>query len=345
MIELTRDDITSASGGSKDSGKSFVRTIFFKHDNTDTMVDCINSAYMPQYRQVHPTYTAFKVTDISEVQTLSDDTWYIDVTYTNSIETGEPVAPDTAPWKLPPQDVKISTFDKEIAMKRYWSTTENKWKPLCNSAGIPIQATKTVTVGCLSFTMNEKKKGSAPYMNAGYLYNANTETVCGIKIPPLCGKLLPYSATLQTVTDPGTGKIKYEYYSLDITIHFILPTGDEGNESWQFSLLDVGTLVRDEQGNLGAIYKFREAAGKNDIATAHVKYGTIDELMAQRAKWDKSDMANFPYEEITEPMPLRGGKLYLDAINSTDGSIQYDTIDGIDSRPASWNSFDLPKKR
>jgi hypothetical protein len=147
------------------------------------------------------------------------------------------------------------------------------------------------------------------------------------------------------VTDPETGKVKYEYYSLDITIHFILPTGDEGNESWEFSMLDIGTLVRDEQGNLGAIYKFRDAAGKNEIATAPVKYGTIDELMAQRAKWDKSDMANFPYEEITEPMPLRGGKLYIDAINSTDGSIQYDTIDGIDSRPASWNSFDLPSKR
>ena len=350
MIELIRDDITSASGGSKDSGKSFVRTLFLKHEPDDTMVDAINSDYMPKYREVHPTYTAFKVTDISEVQTFSDDTWYINVTYTNSIETGEPVAPDTEPWDLPPQDVNISTFDKEIAMTRYWDNNKMEWRTLLNSAGVRISATKVVTVTQLSFTMNVKKKSSVPQLNAAYLYNAYPETVCGTYIPPYCGKLLPFNATLHSVTDSSTGKIKYEYWSIDVTVQIILPSGDnkaiDGDkefENWSFSYLDIGTLVRDKEGNLGAIYKFRNATKKEELSTAPVIYGSIDELTIQRSKWDKSDIANFPYEEITEPMPLKDGKLYLEAIKSPD--VPYGKITGFDSRPASWSQFDLPKRR
>lgn len=344
MVQFSKDDITSASGGSRDSGKTFVRTLFFTHDQSDTMVDVINSAYMPKWNDCHPVYTAFFVTDIGEVQTLSDTEWYIEVTYSNKIDSSEIVPEETPPWNLPPQNVSISTFDKEIAMTRYWDPKRKRWRDLLNSAGCRIVAGKTVTVGSLSFTMNEKKKSSIPSLNAAYLYNSSTETVCGIKIPAYCGKLLPFSANLHSVTDSSTGKIKYEYYAIDVTIHFILPTGDDGNENWMFSLLDIGTLFRDDDGNLGALYKFREATSKSDLATAPVKYGSIDALTIQRNKWT-DDLASFPYEEITEPIPLNDGKIYLEAIQSTDGSVPYGKIEGFDSRPASWSKFDLPKRR
>lgn len=344
MIELTRDDITSASGGSKDSGKSFVRTLFLRHDPDDTMVDAINSVYMPKWNDCHPVYTAFFVTDIGDVEVFSDDTFKIEVTYSNKVDSSEPVSAETEPWNLPPQDVNISTFDKEIAMTKYWDNDKMKWRTLLNSAGVRISATKVVTVAQLSFTMNVKKKSSVPQLNAAYLYNAYPETVCGIYIPKHCGKLLPFNATLHSVTDSSTGKIKYEYWSVAVTVQIILPTGDEGNENWSFSYLDVGTLVRDKDGNLGAIYKFRDATKKEEVKTAKVIYGSIDELTIQRSKWDKSDIANFPYEEITEPMPLNDGKLYLEAMNAQ-GDVPYGKITGFDSRPASWSKFDLPKRR
>jgi hypothetical protein len=342
-ITLWKDDITSASGGSKDAGKNFVRTLFLRHDRDDTMVDAINSVYMPKWNDCHPVYTAFFVTDIGDVEVFADDVFKIEVTYLNKVDSTEPVSAETKPWDLPPQDVNISTFDKEIAMTKYWDNDKKKWRTLLNSAGVRISATKVVTVAQLSFTMNVKSKSSIPQLNAAYLYNSNAETVCGIKIPAYCGKLLPFNATLHSVTDSSTGKIKYEYWSIGVTVQIILPTGDEGNENWSFSYLDIGTLVRDKGGNLGAIYKFRDAVKKEDLSTAKVIYGSIDELTIQRSKWDKSDIANFPYEEITEPMPLNDGKLYLEAINSPD--VPYGKIIGFDSRPASWSKFDLPKRR
>lgn len=345
MVKFTREDITSASGGSKDSGKKFVRTLFFHHDPDDTMVDCINSSVMPDYNDCHPVYTAFYVTDIGDVQVHSDSEWYVEVTYSNKIEAIDKISKETEPWNLPPQNVSITTFDKEIPMKMYWNLKRKKFEPLLNSAGVPITATKTVTVGTLSFTMNVKKKSSLPVLNYSYTYNAETETVCNIKIPPLCGKLLPFGAKLHTVTDSNTGKTKYEYYSIDVTIQYILPTGDEGNESWAFAMLDVGTLCRDKDGNLGAIYKFRKARNKNELSTAPVVYGSIDELIIQRSTWNNGDMASFPYEEITELMPLNDGKLYMEAILSTDGSVPYGKIEGLDSEPASWSKYNLPKKR
>lgn len=342
MIELTRDDITSASGGSKDSGKSFVRTLFLRHDPDDTMVDCINSAYIPAWNDCHPVYTAFFVTDIGEVQTLSDDEWYIEVTYSNKLDSGSsPVPNETKPWNLPPLDFKIHTFDKQIAMTKYWDQKEKKWKQLLNSAGTPISAKKTVTVGVMSFTMNEKKGNSIPSLNASYIFNSSAETVCGIKIPAFCGKLLPFSAFLHTVNDSSTGKVKYEYYAIDITIHFILPTGDEGNESWEFSMLDIGTLCRDSQGNLGAVYKFFDAKSKEDLKPENVVYGPMESLILFRDAWTGEDK-DYPWEEITEPVPLNKGEVDYEAMR---GEKPYNTIDGFESRPGSWNRFNLPRKR
>ena len=106
-------------------------------------------------------------------------------------------------------------------------------------------------------------------------------------------------------------------------------------------MLDIGTLCRDSKGNLGAIYKFFNATKKEEVIPTHVVYGPMENLIAQRQKWTGEEK-DFPWEEVTEPMPLDNGKVHLSAIR---GDMPYNTIDGFDSRPASWSKFNLPTKR
>ena len=54
---------------------------------------------------------------------------------------------------------------------------------------------------------------------------------------------------------------------------------------------------------------------------------------------------NIPYEEITEPMPLRkDGTLYEEALEDP-ALYPYNTIEIFDCEIGSWNAYNLPKKR
>lgn len=333
MITFWKEDYTRATGGSADAGRSFTRTMFFKHGSDDNIVDLIISNRIPEYNDCHPVYTWFCAEEIGEVEVFDDETWSIDITYTARSGNAEP---ETDPWDLPPQDVTLSSFDQEVAMNEYWNDRTNSWSPFVNSAGTKMLATKIDSLMQLTFTINRK----TAQHNSSAIINNSSETVCGIQISRHCGKLLPFTSEYHKVTNPD-GSIKYEYVSQKVTIHI-----NPSQAGFRFSFLNVGTLSFDGNGNLSAHYKYRLMRQKSDNPlTVPVAYGTIDQLIAQRQIYVRNggDVKDFPYEEFTEPLPLTAnGELDQGAI-AAGANANYSKIEGFHTRPGGWNRYDLPR--
>lgn len=337
-IQLIRDDITRANGGSKSSGRTFVRTLFYEHNDEATKLDLIISNRIPKWGVCHEVYTWFYVTEVGDVLDFSDNEWYVEITYSDKTNgTGAGYSPGTKPWDLPPLEVTISPFDHEVAMDEYWDQNTRSWRPFVNSAGTRLIGTKMANYVQMTFTMNKKKATH----NSATIINSSAETVCGIDIPAFSGKLLPFTSTIHTVTDASTGKVEYQYVSQTVTIHI---SGDPNG--FAFSVLDVGTLSRNTRGELGAHYRYRVMNNGNDSPqTSPSRIGTIEDVVAQRKIYvsNGGKINDFPFEEYTEPLPLANGVLDLNAIAAGQNAV-YNKITGYQSRPQSWGKFNLPRK-
>ena len=122
---------------------------------------------------------------------------------------------------------------------------------------------------------------------------------------------------------------------------------------WKKVFLNVGTRARFENKDgvkhISRIYKYRYLPSYNkatyftDLANAMELYGSLEDLIAARKAFlDSSKEATssmFPYEEITEPMPLNeDGTLDLDALTSK----RYKTVSGYMKKGESWTRYNLP---
>lgn len=296
----------------------------------------------PQYGSRHPDNSLFRLTSANispvgnegrGVQVLWEGTYT-----TNQTEFSET---DSEPWELDAQEVTVTPTTEQVVMTKgyYWNTEQNKWywRPLVNSANCPIIAETTRPITELNFiyAVEAKNRDEAP-VNISGLINSRKETVAGYEIDKWCGLLLPISATYITEYDElNPGEELRRYWELAVTIRI--------NEQTQAkSFLDVGTMALFGDSTVPQPIFQYYTAPDNPIPT----FGSINQAIAYKATWEKNypdKKDQFSWTEVTEPLPLKNGEIYYDALNKTKNV--YNTIDLYESIPVSWNKYNLPKKR
>lgn len=360
VAEEDRETFTDSNGNTM-----LTRVIQFE---ADSLEEIVKSNLVPQWRSRHPRLTNFYLSTGRTVkngnknrgiQALST------LTYVNSSSSVNFIT-DVDPWNLGAQNFHISY----ITMPRplLWGyTREGKAILNLNSAGTPILAESTEYIPVLNFTYCTKaKSNSEPVLNRKPIVNKDSVTVAGIPIAPMWGKLMPLSATLiQEYNSRGT-RVQRSYweYSAQILLRedYVTegqPLSDFTKNGWGLAELDVGTMCR-FKGPDGVlierpqnIYRYTPWKSKEDMEkNIPPKYGSLDDMIRAREEFASSSgldrqtaLSNFPYEEVTEPMPLqKDGTLHEEAIVNPELH-PYNKIEIFDGEIGSWNAYNLPRKR
>lgn len=289
----------------------------------------------PQYGSRHPDNTLFRLTSANispvgnegrGVQVLWEGTYT-----TNQTEFAET---DDDPWDLDAQEVTVNSTTEQVVMKGGYDDNGN-WRSLVNSAGCAIIAETTIPITELSFIYAAKadSRDEAPVNTSG-LINYKKEKVAGYDIPAKCGMLLPISATYITEYDElNPGEELRRYWELAVTIRI-------NERTWKQSFLDVGTMALFGTKTVPEpIFQFYETPN-----TATPTFGCIDDALKVKKAWKtRYPDDTFSWTEITDPLPLLNGRIHTAALGNTQN--RYNEIRLFESKPVSWNKYDLPRKR
>lgn len=360
IAEEDREIFTDSNGNA-----TLTRVIQFEADSLDEIA---TSNLVPQWRSRHPKLSNFylstgrtvkngnKNRGVQALATLS----YVNSSSSVNFITG------VDPWDLGALNFHISYIT--MPQPLLWGYTREGEAILnLNSAGTRILAESTEYIPVLNFTYCIKAKSSSePIVNRKPIVNKNAVTVAGIPIAPMWGKLMPLSATLiQEYNSSGT-RVQRSYWEYSAQIQLRedyaaegQPLSDFVKNGWGLVELDVGTLCR-FKGQDGAlieqaqsIYRYTPWKSKEDMKkNIPPKYGSLDDVIRAREEFASSPgldrqtaLSNFPYEEVTEPMPLKkDGTLYEEAI-ADPKSYPYNKIEIFDCEIGSWNAYNLPRKR
>lgn len=374
---INRED---RGAGLDESGvTTFTHVIQFEGNS---LMEIMTSRLLPQRGSRHPQNTAYYLSAVQlepngnknrGVQVLAT------LTYTNSTEFIRNFTGD--PWDLGAQNFTsqyVSISKPFVECWRYVKNKNNKTElklvQNVNSAGCRILAETTETFREIGFTYCAKARSSGDFgSNGKMIINKSSETVAGIPIKAMTGLLLPTSANFITEYDETGNRIKRQYWDISATIQI-------KESGWSKDELDIGTMCffKNKAGEvvkeLKNIYSFTPWISVNPedkIATLS-KLGSIDHVieaknayakLAMKAKGygDNYDITKetdpgkinlykqawdeLPYEEVTEPMPLReDGTLFEEAIKDPVQN-PYRVLKNYDATIGSWNAFDLPRER
>ena len=336
------------------NGKMTIRReIIFEADSMDELA---MSTALPRENTRHPSLTAMYLESV-EVSQIGNKNRKIQalatLNYVSSTQNSAVMHFGGEPWELGAQNFSLSFIEQKKPLI-YGYNEEGKPVLAClNSAGCRILAETTETVAVLSFMYSVKTKiDEGPVSTYGSILNKNAETVAGVYIPPLQGKLLPISANYVVEYEADGSKVKRRYWNYNVQIQ-MKPS------KWITELLDVGTMCKFKAKNSeGAeyiksypenIYKYTpwKSADSTENLKVAPRFGSIDDVIsAMRTYWAATGTSDkIPYEEITEPMPLRtNGTLYEEALASP-MLYQYNTKKFYAELPYAWNQYNLPSER
>lgn len=317
-----------------DGGKSFVREIFYSCDPNDTDADLLESVFYPQIGAAHRDYPSYTCESISAPiyqdalagSPAGKKIYVLEATYKKSVSsiTLGIAKSRKKPWELGVQNVRFGTETVEIP----WSNGyDDKGLPteMKTTAGTPLMTTKTMYLKTIEYDKSYKYNGKKTHTTDDHSYNKNEVTICGVKILPECGKRFPVESQIFTEYK-SNGDIDYQYE----TCHYKIVVHPSSWYSW---ILNVSTLAlwpKERGGSatgnlyLGAIYKYTPWTSKNSETNASTEpqYGSIEHVKkAQADYWAVvgSKTEQIPWEEVTEPMPLKAnGTLDMDAIKHPD---------------------------
>jgi hypothetical protein len=222
---------------------------------------------------------------------------------------------------------------------------------LLNSAGsrLLIEGQNIIRQISFTFCVKDGKSGEAPLNNRAII-NSKSEKAAGYKFDPFTAMLMPMNATfIQDVDEYGD--IYRRYWQIEAVIM-------ENSKTWERKALDVGTMALVEGKEYPQpIYQYTPWQYADPGANIGIqpRFGSIDDVI--RAKTAYANMVSpgnatewaknydlVPYNEITEPLPLINGKVYTNAIKDP-VKYPYGYIPYFETKPGSWNKYNLPQKR
>ena len=318
----------------------------------DSITDIVLSTLLPQVGSRHPDHTGFYLESVGEfsktgnrdrgVQAL------VPLVYVNTISPSSAMHFGGEPWELGAQNVQISFIEQKKPLINGHAIDGTTLVQCLNSAGCQILAETTETIMVLSFMFSVKAKTTNDWnSNFSPVINKSTETVAGITIPEYMGKLLPMQANYVVEYESNGTTVKRRYWNYNAQIQ-ISPSG------WANRLLDVGTMAKfkNEDGTLRKypenIYKYTpwKSADAAENMKVAPKFGNIDAVInAMKEYWAATGGTDrIPYEEVTEPMPLRAdGTIYEEALENP-SLYPYREIELYDCEIGSWNAYNLPRE-
>lgn len=293
----------------------------------------------PSYGSRHPENVYFRL-DSASMSPVGNEGGKIQVLWTGTYKmnrstdkSSDESAADVDPWDLGAQDIQMG-FSTEQAPMTMGYDEKGKLVDLKNSARCAINAETSKTLTDLTFLYCVKAKSSnEPPLFQTPIINSTSETVAGFTIPAMCGMLMPVSPRLIVEyedDDPSDEKRRYWEISVHIKLN---PNG------WIKEFLDVGTMAIFDAGIPEPIYQYQS---NGDDPTP--VYGSIHMLRKAQIEYEKKNPGQkMSWTEVTEPLPLQNGKIYLNALKDTVNS--YNKIRLYEFMPGSWVSLDLPRKR
>ena len=272
---------------------------------------------------------------------------------------------DRDPWELGAtdfRDVPFTTSDEEDWV---FKPGDNTGFRLTNSANCRYALRHDRYGREITFLFATKNK---PNVNYQPQINAATVTVAGQTIEEYNGLLMPLTRR-RVVEYDDQGAVSRSYWEVSATVR-IHPL------SWKKSQLDVGTLAFD--ANVPAASRTPEPINRytpwasTDAATnlaTPPSFGSINAvtaakqnyaLIATRAKYGQSWLPtqknpeatayyyqcfqDLPYSEVTDPLPLKDGFVYTDALKDP-ATYSYKTSAAyLEYRSSNWTQYNLPAK-
>lgn len=262
----------------RDGEATIQRQILFESDAPfESGADVLNVTGFPEKYSAHPLYPQYKYYGNGRIYPSADRSkiWIADLEYSTTDTSGTDtdggrITADTPPWKLFPDNIQFTYPEFKIPFraayddkgKMYDPTGKKILKPVVNSAGDIIAAERTLRNIQMSFTFSVKKddwkiKNGLDYGNT---INQNTENVCGFAIPAGRGMMMPPEANFVTVYHDGSSRIKWQYWSINVTIMI-----DMTGLTLDRRFLDVGNR---------AIFDDLDLKDDAFLAFAKTKYGS-----------------------------------------------------------------------
>ena len=273
--------------------------------------------------------------------------------YVSSVQNSGVMHFGGEPWELGAQNVQISFIERQVPLISGTGIDGTTIIQAVNSAGCQILAETTETVMVLSFMFSVKAKTTNDWnSNMFPVINKTTETVAGITIPEYMGKLLPMSANYVVEYDTNGTTVKRRYWNYNAQIQI-------SASGWAKRLLDVGTMARFKEKSDDSetetvrkypenIYKYTpwNSADMTQNMKIAPKFGNIESVIkAMNDYWTVTGgKEKIPYEEVTEPIPLRDdGTIYTEALENPK-LYPYREIELYDCEIGSWNAYNLPRE-
>lgn len=228
----------------RDGEATIQRQILFESEKQfESGADVLTVAGFPEKYSAHPLYPQYKYYGNGRIYPAGEHSkiWIAELEYSTSNPSttdigGGRITADTPPWKLFPDNIQFTYPEFKIPFRAAYDNKGNMYTtetdettgkkttkpavPVVNSAGDIIAAERTLRNIQMSFTYAVNKSGWK-FENAldyGNTINLTQATVCEFKIPAGRGLLLPPEANFITVYKDGSSNIKWQYWSVNVTI-------------------------------------------------------------------------------------------------------------------------------
>lgn len=343
-----------------------------RHFTADSIMALYESNRIPQRGSRHPDNAYFRLVSgqcqiVGNVGNSRQILWT--GTYRASGSAGAGMTggadPNREPWELDATDFRDAPFTTSDEVGTVFNPSDNAEFNLTNSANCRYALQRDRYGREITFLFATKNK---PNVNYQPQINSATVTVAGQIIKAYNGLLMPL--TRRKVVDyDDQGQVSRTYWEVSATIR-IHPL------SWKKSQLDIGTLAFDANTPAGQrrpepIYRYTpwsstDAAAKlsmppsfgslNAVTAAKQNYALIATRAKYGASWNVTvnnpeatayyyqAFQDLPYSEVTEPLPLKDGFVYTDALKDPATYPYRQSAEYLEYRSSDWTQYNLPAK-
>lgn len=390
------DSIRLNSGSSMQDGViSINKKIYFRVPDGESPrqysdLDVYSHPLFPQRYSALSQDARFKFQGNASISHERDDSKYFiaELEYSTSTSVNFPtsndqaVTADTPPWDLLPDNLTFSYPERQVPFQAAYNSSGQRYNaagqvliPVQNSAGTPFVAQTTERDMEMSFTFAAKKWNINNSIDYGNTINASDIEICGVTIPAKRALLRPPECEFITTYDDATGKVKWEYWNVRVSIFIsfansgfakrVLNVGDEAywnDLPYSDELLTNGfSIPGTRNGGRSRICYFRKYKKFILSGSKYAFYPIGDEVycswnqflafreiaMSKSLDLMENDKENYT-EGILDPqceqltqMPLTPTG-YLDTTAIT--TKQYGSLTFLEYPTKSWKSLNFPSR-